>query len=184
VLTAKVEIHQDRPNSASDIEGIPRSAVLVGVAKPRMNELLNSHASHDPRCHEVATSRAAAKAGIPMGVSHWATKSMEGIAAAGKGYGNPYALQISAANSRQKIAALLKRAEKHGYKALLMTVDAPIMGRRLSELRNGIDLPPGLNFPNILEDDGTSPTSFQNTIHDASTVSKYELQSREHNVLK
>ncbi|EOO04466.1 putative fmn-dependent dehydrogenase family protein [Phaeoacremonium minimum UCRPA7] len=84
---------------------------------------------------EVGTSRAAAKAGIAMGLSHWATKSLEDVIDAGKeiGTGNPYGLQTSSANQKKYTVELLKRAEKVGFKALLMTVDAPTIGRRLNE---------------------------------------------------
>ncbi|KAL0256817.1 glycolate oxidase [Diplodia seriata] len=73
---------------------------------------------------EVATSRAAAKAGIAMGLSNWATKSLEDVMAAGKEINPeaPYALQTSSAN-----------LQKANYKALLVTVDAPTLGRRLNE---------------------------------------------------
>ncbi|KAL2823572.1 FMN-dependent dehydrogenase [Aspergillus cavernicola] len=110
---------------------------------------------------EVATSRAAAKAGIAMGLSHWATKSLEEVIAAGKeiSSGNPYGLQTSSANQKKYIVELLRRAGEAGYKALLLTVDAPAIGRRLNELRNGIELPPGLKFPNIAYD----PKSFRDT---------------------
>uniref|UniRef100_A0A093V7Q7 Hydroxyacid oxidase 1 n=1 Tax=Talaromyces marneffei PM1 TaxID=1077442 RepID=A0A093V7Q7_TALMA len=104
---------------------------------------------------ELGTSRAAAKAGIAMGLSHWATKSLEEVIAAGKaipGQFNPYGIQTSGAARNEDISALVQKADKAGYKALLVTVDAPTIGRRLNEYRNGIDLPPGLKFPNISGD--------------------------------
>lgn len=129
---------------------------------------------------EIATSRAAAKAGIAMGVSTWATKSMEDIAAVGKRYGNPYAMQTSASTSRLAITALLKKGEECGYKAVLVTVDIPVIGRRLGELRNGFDLPPSFTFPNVLGDDGKPPASFQSITRDASTVSSISFSRSTH----
>lgn len=84
---------------------------------------------------EVATSRAAAKAGIAMGLSHWATKSLEDVKKASEDLGasNPYGIQSSGATSKAEIVALVERATKAGYKSLLMTVDAPTIGRRLNE---------------------------------------------------
>lgn len=37
-----------------------------------------------------------------------------------------------------------------GYKALFMSVDVPVLGRRLNEMRNDFNLPEDLMFPNIL----------------------------------
>ena len=121
---------------------------------------------------EVATSRAAAKAGIAMGLSHWATKSMEDVAAVGKDVGSwsPYVIQTSSASPRAGIAHLLKEAARLGFKAVIVTVDAPTLGRRLAEYRNGINLPPGLQFPNIVDPaTGGSPASFVDTKRDSST---------------
>jgi (S)-2-hydroxy-acid oxidase len=42
---------------------------------------------------EVGTSRAAAKAGIAMGLSAWSTCPMEEVVA--QGQGNPYAFQVT-----------------------------------------------------------------------------------------
>jgi (S)-2-hydroxy-acid oxidase len=144
---------------------------------------------------ELGTSRAAAKAGIPMGLSQWATKSLEDVIAAGKGVQSPdgcipYGIQTSGAAGRADIVTLIKRAEKAGFKALLVTVDAPTIGRRLNEYvslfqktrvsrelfsqslthslryRNGINLPDTLQFPNLTYD----PKSFRDTKRDAGTA--------------
>uniref|UniRef100_L2FS58 Fmn-dependent dehydrogenase family protein n=1 Tax=Colletotrichum fructicola (strain Nara gc5) TaxID=1213859 RepID=L2FS58_COLFN len=44
---------------------------------------------------------------------------------------------------------ILQRAEQAGYKAVMMTVDAPMLGRRLNEYRNAFGLPEGMGYPNI-----------------------------------
>lgn len=121
---------------------------------------------------EVATSRAAAKANIVMGLSHWATRSMGDVKKASNEVGgtNPYGIQTSGSSSRATIKGLIKTASDLGYRALLMTVDAPTLGRRLTEYRNGINLPPGLKFPNLIDEKtGQSPESFVGLSRDAST---------------
>ncbi len=40
----------------------------------------------------------------------------------------------------------------NGYKAILLTVDGPVLGRRLNEFRNSFALPEGITFPNIESD--------------------------------
>ena len=58
---------------------------------------------------EVGTSRAAAKAGISMALSTYATASVEEVIA--QGQGNPYAFQMSLYNNREATEKLLRRAE-------------------------------------------------------------------------
>jgi (S)-2-hydroxy-acid oxidase len=58
---------------------------------------------------EVATSRAAAKNSIAIGLSAWSTSSMEDVIAEGKG--NPYAFQVTLLKDRDIALKMLKRAE-------------------------------------------------------------------------
>ncbi|EOD51994.1 putative fmn-dependent dehydrogenase family protein [Neofusicoccum parvum UCRNP2] len=79
---------------------------------------------------EIATSRAAAKTGIAMGLSHWATKSLEDVIAAGQEINpsTPYAIQTSSANPKHHTASLLARASKAGYKAVLRRRERLLVG--------------------------------------------------------
>lgn len=83
---------------------------------------------------EEATARAAAKAGVAMGVSTFATTTLEDIKRAGDkartasgmdGYAGVYMLQLYVFKNRETTKKLVKRAEKAGYKALLLTCDTP-----------------------------------------------------------
>jgi (S)-2-hydroxy-acid oxidase len=58
---------------------------------------------------EVATSRAAAKFNIAMGLSSWSTRSIEAVTAEGKG--NPYAMQVSLLKDQGITTDTIKRAE-------------------------------------------------------------------------
>lgn len=58
---------------------------------------------------ELATSRAAAKNGICMGLSSYATESLENVAA--QGTGNPYVMQMCVLKDREITLQLLRRAE-------------------------------------------------------------------------
>lgn len=40
-----------------------------------------------------------------------------------------------------------------GYKALFVSVDVPMLGRRLNEYRNGFALPADIQLPNIYDED-------------------------------
>ncbi|KAL4987455.1 FMN-dependent dehydrogenase [Aspergillus falconensis] len=97
---------------------------------------------------ELATSRAAAKFGICMGLSSYSNYSLEDVAA--QGLGNPYVMQMCVLRDRSITMQLLKRAEKSGYKALFLSVDVPVLGMRLNEFRNSFLLPEDMEWPNIL----------------------------------
>ncbi|KKY20024.1 putative flavin-containing amine [Phaeomoniella chlamydospora] len=104
---------------------------------------------------ELATSRAAAKMGIPMGLSAYATESCEDVIS--QGGDNPYIIQINFLEKREIMSELLSRAETRvsghveaGYKAVFLTVDVPVFGIRMNEYRNSFGLPKGLTWPNLL----------------------------------
>lgn len=115
---------------------------------------------------ELATSRAAAKAGIPMALSSYATTSLEDVIM--QGTGNPYMMQMCIVKDRNITMQLLKRAESGsegemystytdilaaaGYRALFLSVDVPVLGRRLGEMRSSFTLPKGMSFPNLLSE--------------------------------
>lgn len=44
----------------------------------------------------------------------------------------------------------LTRRVEAGFKAVMMTVDATMLGRRLNEYRNSFGIPEGMGYPNIL----------------------------------
>ncbi|HTT72737.1 MAG TPA: alpha-hydroxy acid oxidase [Thermoplasmata archaeon] len=77
---------------------------------------------------ELATARAAAGAGALAVQSTLSTRSLEEIAAAAPGHLQWFQLYLQPdfAASRQ----LVERAERAGYAALVVTVDAPILGIR------------------------------------------------------
>ncbi|OKL56587.1 hypothetical protein UA08_08128 [Talaromyces atroroseus] len=160
------------PRILRDVSKVDTSANMFGtkVAMPFGFSPAAMHClAHEDG--ELGTSRAAAKAGVPMGLSQWATKSLEEVIAAGKSVQStncciPYGIQTSGAARKEDIVTLIKRAEKAGFKALLLTVDAPTIGRRLNEYRNGIDLPENLKFPNLSYD----PKNFRDTKRDAGTT--------------
>jgi len=74
---------------------------------------------------EVATSRAAAKNGIAMGLSAWSTSTMEDVITEGKG--NPYAFQVTLLKDRSIALKMLKRAESihlfHNLLNVLLTIE-------------------------------------------------------------
>ncbi len=91
---------------------------------------------------EIAGSAAAASAGIPFSLSTLGTTSIEDVAAA-----NPsgrHWFQLYMWKDRDRSMALVDRAATAGYDTLLVTVDVPVAGARLRDVRNGMTIPPTL----------------------------------------
>ncbi|WP_117215598.1 alpha-hydroxy acid oxidase [Allorhizocola rhizosphaerae] len=95
---------------------------------------------------EVATAQALD--GTPMIVSFFASRTLDDIAGAATG---PLWLQLYWLQRRDVLAGLVKRAQDLGYRAIVLTVDAPRIGRRLRDIRNGFGIPPHIKAANIEE---------------------------------
>jgi isopentenyl diphosphate isomerase/L-lactate dehydrogenase-like FMN-dependent dehydrogenase len=96
---------------------------------------------------EAGTARGAAEVGALMILSSLATCSLEDVAAAAPDA--PRWMQIYILRDRARTKELVGRAAAHGYGALVLTVDAPVSGLRLRELRAGVRLPDDLSLPNL-----------------------------------
>jgi 4-hydroxymandelate oxidase len=96
---------------------------------------------------ELATVAAAGAAGTAMVVSSLSNTLIETIASAATG---PVWFQLYINKDRGFTRELIARAEKSGYRALMVTVDTPEWGRRERDVRNGFHLPPGLSAVNLL----------------------------------
>ncbi|KAF4545973.1 FMN-dependent dehydrogenase family protein [Lasiodiplodia theobromae] len=158
-----------RPRILTDVSAVDASTTIFGqrVAFPFGFAPAASHKLAHPD-GEAATARAAARVGVCMGLSAYATTGLEEVAAAageelGKGVqkgeqkvqegwqGPPLAMQLTMFKDRGVSARILKRAEDAGYKAVFLTVDCPVLGMRLNEYRNNFAMPDDMTFPNLTE---------------------------------
>jgi 4-hydroxymandelate oxidase len=96
---------------------------------------------------ELATARAAASAGTIMTVSMMANTAVEDVVEAG---GGPVWMQLYLQKDRHAFQTLVKRAERAGCSALVLTVDSPCFGRHERNLRNRFELPRNLLVRNLL----------------------------------
>ncbi|MEZ4503329.1 MAG: alpha-hydroxy acid oxidase [Dehalococcoidia bacterium] len=97
---------------------------------------------------ELAIARAARDAGVTMTLSTLATTSLEDVAASTD---HPLWYQLYVFRNRDITRGLVERAERAGYEALVVTVDAPLLGRREADERNAFQLPPGLEAANLVD---------------------------------
>jgi isopentenyl diphosphate isomerase/L-lactate dehydrogenase-like FMN-dependent dehydrogenase len=116
------------------------SALPFGIAPTGFTRLMHTEG-------ECAGAAAAGAAGIPFALSTLGTTSIEDVAAANPGGRNWFQLYMWKERSRS--IALIDRAAKAGFDALLVTVDAPVAGARLRDVRNGLTIPPALTLRTV-----------------------------------
>jgi 4-hydroxymandelate oxidase len=97
---------------------------------------------------ELATGRAALKAKTIMTLSSLSTTTIEEVAEATN---KTFWFQLYINKQREYTRDLVARAESAGAKALVVTVDTPLWGRRERDVRNGFHLPPGLSAINLVK---------------------------------
>ncbi len=95
---------------------------------------------------EIATARAASAAGTIMTLSTLSNSAVEEVAQAANG---SLWFQLYVYKDRGATKDLVQRVEAAGCKALMLTVDAPLLGRRERDVRNRFQLPPGLSVKNM-----------------------------------
>jgi L-lactate dehydrogenase (cytochrome) len=98
---------------------------------------------------ERAVVRVAQKRGIPYALSTMGTTTVEDVAAAAPSARKWFQLYVW--KDRRLGEDLMTRAQVAGFEALILTVDVPVGGSRLRELRAGFSLPPALTARTILE---------------------------------
>jgi len=91
---------------------------------------------------EIAGASAAGAAGIPFTLSTMGTTSIEDVAATHPHGRNWFQLYMW--KDRGRSMALVERAAQAGFDTLVVTVDVPVAGARLRDVRNGMTIPPTL----------------------------------------
>ncbi|XP_038051622.1 hydroxyacid oxidase 1-like [Patiria miniata] len=98
---------------------------------------------------EVATAKGVSSVGSAMILSMWSNRSLEDVAASVHP-DTPLLLQLNMLRDRSRVEAVIKRAEKAGFKALVITSDQPMMGNRIAYSSKKVDLDPDMTFPQVL----------------------------------
>jgi L-lactate dehydrogenase (cytochrome) len=116
-------------------------AAPIGLAPTGFTRLVH-------QAGECAAARAAAARGLPYCLSTVGTTTIEDVAGTGL---RDLWFQLYVLRDRDIARELIERAVEAGYRALEVTVDTPVSGRRTRDLRNGLTMPPTLSPRAMLE---------------------------------
>jgi isopentenyl diphosphate isomerase/L-lactate dehydrogenase-like FMN-dependent dehydrogenase len=108
---------------------------------------------------ELATARGTGAASTLMVVATLANHRLEDVAEAATG---PLWFQLYVDRNHALSESMVRRAEAAGYRAIVLTVDLPVLGRREADLRNNFGMPAHLrlaNFPEPAEAPAAAPGS-------------------------
>ena len=136
------------PKVLRDVSAVDASTTVLGESIP--SPLIVAPTAYHRLAHdegEAATARGVASAGTVMCVSTLATVSLEDVAAAAPDAARWFQLYIR--KDRTFTEDLVARAKTVGYRALIVTVDLPVFGRRWRDERNSFTLPDGMIMANL-----------------------------------
>jgi L-lactate dehydrogenase (cytochrome) len=146
-LFAQLEL---RPSILKDVADVDLSSTVLGrtsalpfaFAPTGFTRMMNHEG-------ERAVVRVAGRHGIPYSLSTMGTTSPEDVAAAAPEARRWFQLYVW--NDRAAGEELMRRAAAAGFEALVLTVDVPVAGARLRDVRNGFAIPPALTVSTVLD---------------------------------
>lgn len=113
----------------------------VGIAPTGFTRMMQTEG-------EIAGCTAARDAGIPYTLSTMGTRSIEDVERAAPDGRNWFQLYMW--KDRERSMGLVDRAAKAGVDTLVLTVDVPVAGARLRDVRNGMTIPPSITSKTVL----------------------------------
>jgi L-lactate dehydrogenase (cytochrome) len=158
-LFAELEL---RPSILQDVSDVDLTTTVLGrtsalpfaFAPTGFTRMMNHEG-------ERAVVRVAGRHGVPYALSTVGTTSPEDVAAAAPDARRWFQLYVW--NDRAAGEELMRRAAASGFEALVLTVDVPVAGARLRDVRNGFAIPPALTLSTVL-DAATHPAWWLNLL--------------------
>ncbi len=138
-----------RPQVLNAVEQVEPGSSVLGA--PLSLPLVLAPAGFPRIVHpdgELATARAAARAGVPFTLSTMSSRSIEEVRAVSDGR---LWFQVYAWRDRGLVKEMIDRAAGSGYEALVLTVDTAVLGRRERDVRRGFSMPPQLGLGTIVD---------------------------------
>ena len=138
-----------QPRILRDVSVVDTSVVMlgkkasmpIGIAPTGFTRMMQTEG-------EYAGATAARDAGIPYTLSTMGTRSIEDVARIAPDGRNWFQLYMW--KDRDRSMALVDRAKAAGFDTLVLTVDVPVAGARLRDVRNGMTIPPSLTSRTVL----------------------------------
>ncbi|GKD81143.1 peroxisomal (S)-2-hydroxy-acid oxidase GLO4-like protein, partial [Tanacetum coccineum] len=132
------------------------------IADPKSSQqkLSLARMGDDPERFSFLTAKAAAACNVIMGLSFMSTCTIEEVASSCIAV---RFFQLYILNRRDISALMVKRAETNGFKAILLTVDTPRLGRREADIKNKMIAPQLKNFEGLMSteiDDASEIANF------------------------
>jgi len=143
----RLDAHMLMPRVLRDVSRLDTRLTLLGLELP--HPVLLAPTGFQRLFHpegELATARGAGAAGALYTLSTVATTSLEDIAAVSTG---PLWFQTYVQRDRGFTLELVRRARAAGCRAIVLTVDTPVLGARDRDQRSHLELPPGLEIANL-----------------------------------
>jgi len=143
---AKVEL---RPRVLVDVSSIDTSTTIMGQPVPfpiALSPTGFTRIAHP--AGELAVARVAGAVNLPYTLSTLGTRSIEEVAKVATG---PLWYQLYVWKDRGLSRELVERARDNGYKAIMLTVDTPVFGRRERDVRRGFTLPPKIGLETFVD---------------------------------
>jgi L-lactate dehydrogenase (cytochrome) len=139
-----------RPSILQDVSEVDTTTTMLGqpaalpfaFAPTGFTRMMNHEG-------ESAVARVAERTGIPYSLSTMGTTSIEDVAAAAPRARKWFQLYVW--KDRSAGEDLVKRAANAGFEALMLTVDVPVAGARLRDVRNGFTIPPSLTAKTVID---------------------------------
>jgi L-lactate dehydrogenase (cytochrome) len=139
-----------RPHVLQDVSEVDSTTSILG--RPAAAPIVFAPTGFTRMMHtegESAVARVAARTGIPYALSTMGTTSIESLANAAP-EGRRW-FQLYLWRDREASRDFVTRAQESGYEALVLTVDTPVAGPRLRDVRNGLTIPPSLSLSTFVD---------------------------------
>jgi L-lactate dehydrogenase (cytochrome) len=138
------------PNVLRDVSACDTSTTMLG--EPAAFPLGFAPTGFTRMMHhegERAVASVAAEFGIPYALSTMGTTTPEDLASSAPNADLWFQLYVW--SDREVSEALMERVRSNGFRTLIFTVDLPVGGARLRDVRNGMSIPPSLTAKTILD---------------------------------
>ncbi|WCJ39364.1 Glycolate oxidase 2 [Euphorbia peplus] len=159
-----------RPRVLVDVSTISMSTTILGhtISSPIMIAPTAMHKLAHPQ-GETATAKAAAACKTIMVLSFSSSCSLEEVAASCNAV---RFFQLYVYKRRDIATKLVQRAERNGYKAIVLTADTPRLGRREADIKNRMIVPQlknleGLFSIEVESEKGSKLEAYANETFDA-----------------